>query len=78
MIDILFFFALLIKHSIADLMLQGRLVKYGNNKTNLRSPQLWIHCLDHAILTGIVSLFFLGFQKAIHVFYYRLCNSFYY
>ncbi len=66
MIDVLFFFALLIKHSFADLAMQGRLEpKYGGDKLNLRSPRLWIHCLDHAVLTFFVALIFLGIGKAL-------------
>ena len=63
-----YFFLLLLKHSFADLWLQGRFgSKYGDKK-NLTDLKLWVHSLDHAILTAAITLFFAGFYTAIIVF----------
>ena len=64
MTSLLFFFLLTCKHAIADLGLQARLSNSGS-KLDLRTRRLWIHCLDHAILTFFVSVLFLGINKAI-------------
>ena len=63
---ILYIYLLLIKHSLADLWLQGRFnsSKYGD-KRNLRHPKLWLHSLDHAVLTAVVSLLFVGIIPAL-------------
>ncbi len=65
----LYLFALLFKHSIADLWFQSRLnnPKYGD-KARLRDPKLWLHSLDHAGLSAIITLFFAGFYVAIIIF----------
>jgi len=59
---------LLVKHAIADLALQSRFNKphYGDKK-NLTDKKLWLHCLDHAGLTAIVCLFFVGLIPALLV-----------
>jgi len=61
-----FFYLLLVKHAIADLWLQGRLnkPKFGS-KDNLLTPKLWLHCLDHAVLTLIIALLFVGLLPAL-------------
>ena len=57
---------LLVKHAIADLALQSRFnhSKYGDKK-NLTDKKLWFHSLDHAGLTVLVSLFFVGLFPAL-------------
>lgn len=67
MIELIFFFLLVSKHAIADLWLQSRLTNKGS-KLNLRSPRLWIHCLDHAVLTFIVALVIVGIKGAMLAF----------
>lgn len=64
----LLLFMLLVKHAIADLALQSRFnnPKYGDKK-NLTDKKLWLHCLDHAGLTVLVSLFFVGLFPALLV-----------
>lgn len=59
-------FLLFIKHAIADLALQGRLAKpkYGDKK-NLTDKKLWIHSLDHAGLTALVCIIFVGLIPAL-------------
>lgn len=61
-------FMLLVKHAIADLALQSRFnhSKYGDKK-NLTDKKLWLHSLDHAGLTVLVSLFFVGLFPALLV-----------
>ena len=63
---ILFFYLLLVKHALADLWLQSRLnnLKYGDKK-NLTDRKLWIHSLDHAALTAVITLLFAGLWWAI-------------
>lgn len=61
---LLFFYLLLVKHAIADLWLQARLVKKGD-KTKLKTPRLWIHALDHTVLTFLVALVFVGVVNAL-------------
>lgn len=67
MIELIFFFLLVCKHAIADLWLQARLVNRGS-KANLRTPRLWLHCLDHAVLTFFIALIVVGIQGAIAAF----------
>lgn len=56
----IYFFLLLLKHSFADLWLQGRFgSKYGDKK-NLTDLKLWVHSLDHAALTAVITLLFAG------------------
>ena len=52
-------FMLLVKHAIADLALQSRFnhSKYGDKK-NLTDKKLWLHSLDHAGLTALVTCTF--------------------
>lgn len=63
---ILFFYLLLVKHAVADLWLQSRLnnPKYGDKK-NLTDRKLWIHSLDHAALSAVITLLFAGLWWAI-------------
>lgn len=63
MTSLIFFFLLLVKHAIADLALQARLTK--GSKTNLWTSRLWIHCLDHAVLTFFIALLVVGMRDAI-------------
>ena len=63
----LYFYLLLVKHAIADLWLQSRLnnkSKYGE-KEQLLKLKLWLHSLDHAVLTAIVTLIFAGLYWAL-------------
>ena len=62
----IYFYLLLVKHAIADLWLQSRLnqTKYGD-KLKLTSPKLWLHSLDHAVLTAVITLLFAGLWWAI-------------
>lgn len=61
----LYLFLLLIKHSVADLWLQSRFTnKYGDKK-NLTDLKLWVHSLDHAALTAVITLLFAGLWWAI-------------
>ena len=63
---IIYFYLLLIKHAVADLWLQSRLnkPKYGD-KEKLYTPKLWLHSMDHALLTGLVTLVFAGIYWAV-------------
>ena len=67
MIELIFFFLLVCKHAVADLWLQSRLINKGS-KLNLYTPRLWIHCLDHAVLTFFVALIIVGVKGAILAF----------
>lgn len=64
MTSLIFFYLLTIKHAIADLHLQARLNNRGS-KADLKTPRLWIHCLDHAVLTFFVALFIVDIPLAI-------------
>lgn len=61
-----YFYLLLMKHAFADLWLQSRLnkPKFGE-KDKLRTPKLWLHALDHAVLTALVTLIFGGIWWAV-------------
>ena len=62
-----YFYLLLVKHAIADLWLQSRFngkPKYGE-KEQLMKPKLYLHSLDHAVLTAIVTLVFAGIYWAV-------------
>ena len=63
----LYFYLLLVKHAVADLWLQSRFnnkPKYGE-KEQLLKPKLWLHSLDHAVLTAGVTLIFTGLYWAL-------------
>ena len=63
----LYFYLLLVKHAVADLWLQSRFngkKNYGE-KENLLKPKLYLHSLDHAGLTLVVTLIFAGIYWAI-------------
>ena len=63
----LYFYLLLVKHAVADLWLQSRFnnkPKYGE-KEQLLKPKLWLHSLDHAVLTAGVTLIFAGLYWAL-------------
>ena len=64
MTSLILFFALICKHAIADLGMQSRHTLRGS-KTDLRTPRLWLHCLDHAVLTFFVLILFTGFIPAL-------------
>lgn len=66
MTSLVFFYLLTVKHAIADLHLQARLNNRGS-KSNLRTPRLWLHCLDHSLLTFFVALLIVGIPQAIVV-----------
>jgi len=63
----LYFYLLLVKHAIADLWLQSRFnnKKHYGEKENLLKPKLYLHSLDHAGLTALVTLIFAGVYWAI-------------
>jgi len=63
----LYFYLLLIKHAIADLWLQSRFngKKHLGEKEQLLKLKLWLHSLDHAVLTAGVTLIFAGLYWAI-------------
>ena len=63
MTSLIFFFLLTCKHAIADLWLQARFTT--GSKTNLRLSRLWLHSLDHAVLTFFVALVFVGVINAL-------------
>jgi len=52
----LYLFCLFLKHTLADLVLQARLPKAG--KGDLKNSKGYIHALDHAVLTLLVTLAF--------------------
>ena len=63
----LYFYLLLVKHAVADLWLQSRFNNKKNygEKENLLKPKLYLHSLDHAGLTLVVTLIFAGIYWAI-------------
>ena len=63
----LYFYLLLVKHAIADLWLQSRFnnKKHLGEKEQLLKPKLWLHGLDHAVLTAGVTLVFAGLYWAL-------------
>ena len=63
MAEAMFLFMLVIKHALADLVLQSRLTT--GDKSNLKSPKGYIHAADHSLLTFIVCIFFTGILNAI-------------
>ena len=63
MIEVLFFYLLLLKHAIADLALQP-LIK-GGDKLDLSSHKGYRHALDHAALTLLVTSWFTTPQAAV-------------
>lgn len=67
MTSLIFFYLLTLKHAAADLWLQSRLTNKGS-KLNLYTPRLWIHCIDHAVLTFFVALIIVGIKGAILAF----------
>lgn len=62
--NLILFYLLVCKHAVADLWLQSRLVGMGE-KANLKDKRLWLHCIDHAILTFFVTLVFVGIIEAL-------------
>tara|TARA_Y100001937_G_C7114262_1_gene329316 strand:+ start:698 stop:1063 length:366 start_codon:yes stop_codon:yes gene_type:complete len=62
-----YFYLLVVKHAIADLWLQSRLdhKKHYGEKNQLLKPKLWLHSLDHAVLTCVVTLIFAGLYWAV-------------
>ena len=63
MAEAMFLFMLVVKHALADLVLQSRLTT--GDKSNLKSPKGYIHAADHSLLTFIVCIFFTGILNAI-------------
>jgi len=61
---LLYLTLLLIKHSIADLMLQGRIPGSDTAKLPLFSYKNFIHSCDHAGLGFLVTLPFAGLELA--------------
>ena len=63
MAEAMLLFMLIIKHALADLVLQSRLT--SGDKSNLKSWKGYIHAGDHGLLTFIVLLFFTSFQNSV-------------
>jgi len=63
MAEAILLFMLVIKHALADLVLQSRLTT--GDKSNLKSPKGYIHAADHSLLTFVVCIFFTGILNAI-------------
>ena len=63
----LYFYLLLVKHAVADLWLQSRFNNKPNygEKEQLLKPKVWLHSLDHAVLTAGVTLIFAGLYWAL-------------
>tara|TARA_B100000683_G_scaffold249593_1_gene263911 strand:+ start:3683 stop:4036 length:354 start_codon:yes stop_codon:yes gene_type:complete len=51
-------YLLVVKHALADLVLQSRLTT--GDKADLKTRKGYIHALDHGVLTGIVLCFFVS------------------
>lgn len=62
--SLLLLFLLLVKHSIADLAIQHRLVPLPGEKSSLFSLKNALHCLDHAALSFLILLFYLEWWQA--------------
>ena len=63
MAEAMLLFMLVVKHALADLVLQSRLI--SGDKSNLKSSKGYIHAGDHAVCTFIVLLFFTSFQNSV-------------
>jgi len=61
---LLFFFLLLVKHTVADLMLQRYFVR-GANKQKYLDLYSQTHYLHHSVLTLLIALFFVDFKFAV-------------
>jgi len=61
---LLYLTLLLIKHSIADLMMQGRIPGGDTAKLPLFSYKNWVHSWDHALLGLAVTIPFAGLELA--------------
>jgi len=61
---LLFFFLLLLKHTVADLMLQRYFVS-GANKQNYLDSYSQRHYTHHSVLTFFIALFFTDITMAI-------------
>lgn len=57
------FILLLLKHTVCDLFLQS--TRPPSNKANLFSWGLHRHCIDHAVATLIILLFFIDIKYAL-------------
>ncbi len=63
MAEAMLLFMLVIKHALADLVLQSRLT--SGDKSNLKSWKGYIHAGDHGLLTFVVLLFFTTFENSV-------------
>ena len=63
MAEAMLLFMLVIKHDLADLVLQSRLT--SGDKSNLKSWKGYIHAGDHGLLTFVVLLFFTTFENSV-------------
>ena len=63
MAEAMLLFMLIIKHALADLVLQSRLT--SGDKSNLKSWKGYIHAGDHGLLTFVVLLFFTSFENSV-------------
>jgi len=62
---LLYITLLLIKHSIADLMMQGRIPGGDTAKLPVFSYKNWVHSWDHALLGLVVTLPFAGLELSV-------------
>ena len=58
-------FLLVVKHAVADLILQSRLT--SGDKADLTSPKGYRHALDHALCTLLVCIFFAPIPWALGI-----------
>ncbi len=58
-------FTLVVKHAVADLILQSRLT--SGDKADLKSLKGYRHALDHALCTLLVCIFFAPLQWALGI-----------
>ena len=58
-------FLLVVKHAVADLILQSRLTT--GDKADLTSPKGYRHALDHALCTLLVCIFFAPIPWALGI-----------
>ena len=58
-------FLLVVKHAVADLILQSRLTT--GDKADLSSPKGYRHALDHALCTLLVCIFFAPIPWALGI-----------
>jgi len=63
MLEAVVLFLLMLKHSVADLLFQA--MRPMPNKSNYLDKGLWLHALDHGVLTFFVMLLFVDYKWAL-------------